>query len=371
MKQSILIALFFTLVLGNYRAQNIQELYEKGDYEALVKYEDKIDSLRNFDLYCLGFAFFQLENDKKAIEMYDKALEKGLDKYYVYLFKGISYRYDGQDNKAIDNFRMAIAKNPNIQKSYTELGNTFYSQNKTDSALHYFYKARELPYELGDAYIKIPNILHVQEKYDKALKEYKLSADLIDKEDPYFIELLKNIGLLEYTDTKNYANAVKAYSKVIGLVPDQYQLYPKLIKACYANEDFEHGDEVFNILKEKYEKEELPKEMMEMKGVTVDEFEINGQGVSVVKYYKEAKDFADETFRFFLLNKKHTEVVRKIHTEKSIMGGHFICEYKKNTHINHGGFKDDKIDYKLYKEVVISIMEGNKKKKKKKKKKKG
>lgn len=259
------------------------------NYKELIKFEDKPD-LTKTDCYFIGYAFFQLENDTKAIKMYDKAISLGLDDDYIYLYKGLSLRYDKQYDKAIEAFRTAIARNPQGQKNYTELANTYYYTNRYDSALTYFYKAREQKFELGDPYDKIPNIYHTQEKYDKALEEYYISASLIDKNDPKYIDILKNIGLLEYTHTHNYNKSIIAYSKMLSIIPQEYDLYPKLIKAYYANEQYSKGDSVFNILKTKYDKSELSKDMMDGKSVMVDEITWNGQKVNALSIVKRRKE---------------------------------------------------------------------------------
>jgi tetratricopeptide (TPR) repeat protein len=234
-----------------------------------------------------------------------------------------------------------------------------------DSALVYFYKARELEYELGDPYYKVPDVYHIQQDYKKALEEYYVSASLINKEDPTYIEILKSIGLLEYSDTKDYSKSVKAYSEILSIVPEQYNLYAKLIKAYYAKEDFVKGDSVFNILKTKYEKEELPKDMQEIRGESVDEFTWNGQRVSAMKYYKTPTEFAEPIYQFFLVDKTGTKVEKKILTEKTSFDidgtKHLLCGIDKATgdHYTYPiGWKTDEIDYKKLKEYVILILDG-------------
>ncbi len=364
MKKNLFIFLAFFIFTTNAFSKAIEELYSQQDFKKLITYAN-LPTLSKVDCYYIGYAYFQLEDDTNAIKMYDLAIKKGLDDDYIYLYKGLSLRYDKQYDKAIENFRLAINRNPNGQKNYTELGNVYYFTNQYDSALVYFYKAREQKFELGDPYEKIPIIFHTQGKYAKALEEYRISASLIEINDPIYVELLKNIGLLEYTFTKNYPNSIKAYTEMISIVPQQYKLYSKLIKAFYANEDYAKGDSVLNILKVKYEKSELPKEMMEIRGVTVDEFLWNGQKVSVIKYFEKPKEYAETIYQFFLLDKSGTKVIKKVLTEKTayeIEGTkHLLCGIDKETGTHHTfpiGWKSDDIDYKKLKEYTILIFNG-------------
>ena len=345
-------------------SQTIEELYEKRNFKKLTEYS-KSDDLTKEQCYYIGFAYFQLEDDANAIKMYDKAIKLGLDEDYIYLYKGLSLRYDKQYGKAIENFRLAIQRNPKGQKNLTELGNCYYFQHQYDSALVYFYKAREQEYELGDPYLKIPNILHLQEKFDQALEEYRISASMINKSDEIYTELLRNIGLLEYTVKKNYPNSIRAYTEMLKIIPDEFNMYAKLIKAFYANEEYARGDSVFNILKVNYEQKKLPKDMMDVRGETVDEFMWNGQRVSAMKYYERPKEFADPIYQFFLIDKTGQKVEKKFLTEKTgvdIDGvKHLLCGIDKatGTHYTYPiGWETDDIDYKQLKKYVIMILNG-------------
>ncbi|MCF8297884.1 MAG: hypothetical protein K9J13_10100 [Saprospiraceae bacterium] len=357
-----LIQLSLIFIINSSYSQEIEKLYINRDYNKLIEYEDKADELTKDECYYIGYAFFQLANDKKSIKMYDKAIEKGMDDDIIYLYKGLALRYDNQFDEAIEIFRIAIQRNPNGQKNYTELANSFFYTKRYDSALYYFYKARALEFELGDPYFKIPYIYHLQDKFDKALEEYRISASLIDKNDSIYVELLKNIGLLEYAHTKNYSNSIKAYSEMLSIIPTEYDLYAKLIKACYANGDFEKGDSVFNILRIKHEHKELPKEMMEVRGETVDQFMWNGQRVSAMKYYKTPEKFAEPIYQFFLIDKTGTKVEKKFLTEKTFgldNTKHLLCGVDKatGTHYTYPiGWKSDEIDYGKLKEYVIMIL---------------
>ncbi|NLA61898.1 MAG: hypothetical protein GX857_01545 [Bacteroidales bacterium] len=365
MKIGLTLTVILTFLFGIVNAQTIEELYKEKNFNELIKFVDNTEELTADQLYYVGYAFFQLENDKKAIEMYDKAIAKGLDDDHIYLYKGLSLRYDEQYDKAIDVFKLAIDRSPKGQKNYTELGNTFYFQEKYDSALVYFYKARELEFEHGDPYFKVPNIYHIQENYNKALEEYYISASLINKEALTYIEILKSIGLLEYTDKMKYDKSIKAYSEVISINPKDYNLYSKLIKAYYAKEDYVKGDSIFNIIKSKYENNELPEEMQEVKGELVDELMWNGQKVSAMKYYKKAQEFAEPIYQFFLIDKTGEEVEKKILTEKTsseIVGAkHVLCGIDKETgtHYTYSIVWDtDEIDYRELKGYVIMILNG-------------
>lgn len=363
MKIKVLFALLACLAYGSIGAQTLEELYNKSDYKSLIEYEAKADELSNKDLFYVGYAFFQLENDKKAVEMYDKAIEKGLDDDIIYLYKGLSLRYDKQFDKAIESFKLAVNRNPNGQKNYTELANCFYLQSQYDSALVYFYKARELEFEHGDPYFKIPLIHHIQEDYEKALDEYRLSAALIDKTDPVYVKLQASIGQLEYAVYENYEKAIGAYSKAISQAPTNYDLYPKLIKAYYANEDYDEGNDLFEIMKKEYENGGLPDTYQKYGNAPIAEFDWNGQTVSVFKYFKEPTETLDLMYKIYLLSKDGKSVERTLMTEKTLQfeedgPKHLLCERGKagEHHTYPYGWSTDQIDFPGLKKAVIAVL---------------
>jgi tetratricopeptide (TPR) repeat protein len=363
MKINLTLTIILSFLFGILNAQTVEELYNKQDFKELIKFADKTEELTKDQLYCVGYAFFQLKNDTKAIELYDKAIAKGLDDDHIYLCKGLSLRYEKQYDKAIEIFKTAINRNPKGQKNHTELANTFYYQKKNDSALVYFYKARKLKFELGTPYLKVPDIYHVRQDFKKALEEYYISASLINKEDPIYIEILKSIGLLEYTVTKNYRKSIKAYSEVVSILPKDYNNYPKLIKAYYANEDFIKGDGLISIMKAQYEKGALPEEYQEYGSVAIDEFEWKGQKVTTYKYFKKRKETLDIIYKIYLLSKDGKSVERTLMTEKTIQtredgAKHLLCEREKSGvhHTYPSVWSTDKIDYVSLKKSVILVL---------------
>ena len=335
MKRKLSFTILLLCTLSLVHAQTIEELYKKRQYKELIQFANKTDELNKQELYYIGYAFFQLNEDKKAIALYDKAIAKGLDNGHIYLYKGLAQFYDKQYDQATISYRTAINRNPKRQKCYTELGNLFYYQELYDSALVYFHKAREQTFEHGDPYFKLPNTYHLQNKFKKALQEYYKSASLINKEDSDYVKILQSIGLLEYAHTKNYIKSIEAYKEVLSILPKRYDLYTKLVKAYYANKQYSQGDSIFNILKVQYSAKNLPKNMQQLKGATVDEFWWKGQRISAMKYYKKPSKFSEPIYKLFLINKEGTKVEKKFLTEKTgveIDGmKHLLCGIDKAT----------------------------------------
>lgn len=345
-------------------AQDIQSLYAEQNFSELIKLEDRADEFTPEELYCIGYAFFQLENDKKAILMYDKAIEKGLNEDYIFLYKGLALRYDKQFPEAIKTFHQAIKLNPNGQKNVTELANAFYLSSAYDSALYYFKLARELPYELTDPYMKVGEVYQVLEDYPQALEEYKKSLSMIDKSETGYLDILLSIAQIEAAFLDNYAGAKEALKEVLALRPESYEIYGDLMEAHYALEEQEEGDSLYQILVQKYAAKELPRNMMDMGSIQVGKFTWEGQFVVIWKSLIPPKETLDMLFRIYLLSPDRQTIERRLMTEQTIQLGegsakHLLCErHKDGGHSTYNyGWVDENISLQSLENAVRAVLD--------------
>ena len=110
--------------------QTATEFYNNKNYQELVKLEKEADKLTPDELYMVGFAFFQLENDNKAIEFYDKAISKGLDNGSVYFYKGVSFYYLKKYDEALKQIDIALQKEPTNQEFMNQKGQIYRFQGQ-------------------------------------------------------------------------------------------------------------------------------------------------------------------------------------------------------------------------------------------------
>lgn len=363
MKTPLTLSLLAGFLFHLLPAQSLGEFYDQENFAEVVKFADKTAELVPEDIYRIGYAFFILENDKKAIEMYDLAIEKGLEEDYVYLFKGLAQRYDKQMEAAAKSFREAIKRNPTRQKNVCELGNVFYLTERYDSALVYFKQARSLDYELGDPYRKVAYIYHQQGDLEQALKEYKISASLINKEDPVYLELLMSMGQLESGVFQNYDKGKEALTELLTLEPASYEAYEMLIESHYVLGEEKAGDSLFQILKTQYAAGKLPEEMQEMGSIPVGRFTWKDQRVIIYKKLKEPKEMLDEIYRIYLLTPDGKSIERTLMTEQTIQleengAKHLLCErHKSGGHSTYSyGWSTDSISVKSLKKSVLMVL---------------
>ena len=357
----ILINFFCSFIYG----QTISELYNKKDFQAVIKFEKNADRLSPEELYMVGFAFFQLENDNKAIEFYDKAIRRGLDSAYVHYDKGLSLRYSKRFDEAIKEFDIAIKKAPSNQMYMSEKGFAYYYSGQMDKALSVFLEAQSLPNDFQAPFYMVGHIYHTKNEFNKALKEFYNALKHISKENKYYLLTLTDVGRLEYTVTKDFEKSAKAYEEAISLAPQDYELYSKLIKAYNAGKQYENANRIFGLMKIAFEKNELEKEEMEFKNIAIDEYEWEGQKVTVYKYLVEPQKSLDISYKVYLLTKAGDKIERTFMVEQTVQNQdgvkHLLCEKDKKTgrHITYPyGWKTDDIPLDDLKKAVGLVLDG-------------
>jgi tetratricopeptide (TPR) repeat protein len=346
-------------------AQTATELYKNRNYQELIKLEKKADQLKPDELYMVGFAFFQLGNDTKAIECYDKALAKGLDSGFVHFYKGLSLCYQKKYDEALKEVETSLKKEPSNQEYLNQKALIYRYQGQEDKALVYFEEATKLPNTYGEPFFWVAYIYHGKQDFKKALDLYYIALDSVPQRNSYYLETLKNIGQLEYTHTKNYLRSANAYAQAINFEPNNYELYYKLMKSYNAAKEYTKADSLFGIVKIAFENEKLPKNDMEIKTIAIAQFDWNGQAAVIRRSLIDPKKSLDISYKVFLLSKDGDKVERRFVVEKTIQlekdgANHLLCEQgKKSEHFTYPyGWSKDTIHPDELEKAVRLVLDG-------------
>ena len=355
-----------TLLYSFSYGQTVTDLYNKKDFQELVKFETKSDRLSADELYMVGFAFFQTENDNKAIEFYDKAILKGLNNGSVHFYKGLSLRYLKKYDEALKEIEKSLKLEPTNQEFMNEKGMVFYSQSNYDKALEVFEEAKKLPNTFPEPYYWIARIYHEKQNFDKALTAYYDAEKNLPKDNSNYLITLSAIGQLEYTQNKDYNKSAKAYEKAIELDKENFELYYKLMKSYNSAKEFKKADSIFLIVKTAFVNKKLPKEDMEFKAVSIAQFEWNGQIATIRKSLVDAKETLDISYKVFLQNKQGDKVERRFVVEKTTQiekdgAKYLLCEQDKKTggHITYPyGWTVDNIPVDDLEKAIKLVLDG-------------
>lgn len=366
MKKTLLTFIATGLLYSFSYGQTVKELVKEKNYREVVKLEPKAAELAAEELYLMGYSFFRLENDKKAIEFYDKAIAKGLDNATVHFFRGLSLYYQKQYDEALKEVDIALNKEPDNQEYMNQKGLIYKYQGKEDQALTYFIKATELPNTYGEPFYWVASVYQDKKNFKKALEAYYIALDKVPKENSHYIKTLQNIGQLEYSFSKNYKKSAQAYEQAISRKKDNYDNYPKLMKAYNGAKDFDKADSVFKVMKVAYAYKKLPEDNMKFGNAATYESEWKGQKLIVYKAFAEPKEMLDVSYKIYLLDKAGDKIERVFMVEQTLQMEaddvkHLLCERdkKSGSHITYPyGWKSDTILPAALTDAVVLVLDG-------------
>jgi len=106
----------------------------------------------------------------------------------------------------------------------------------------------------------------------------------------------------------------------------------------------------------------LPEDELNIKMVSIDEFEWKKQKLNIFKSLEDPKKVLDISYKVYLLNKVDENIERVFTVEKTIQtqGGtkHLLCEQKTDSHLTYPyGWKTDKISLEDLKKAIVLILE--------------
>lgn len=361
--KKVTIVLFTALLYTATHGQTTTaELYHSKDFQALIKLEEKADALTAEELFMVGFAFFQLENDDKAVAFYDKAIEKGFNNGPTHFYKGVSLTYLRKYKEALKELDLALEKEPTNQEYMNQKGMVYKAQGLEDKALDYFEEAARLPNTFGEPFFWVAYIYHGKQDLEKALRLYYVAADKVPKQNRYYVATLRSIGQLEYTYTQNYQKSALAYAEAIEMKPEEYEYYPKLIKAYNAAKEYTKAEGIFDLMKTAYNNKQLPEKEMKYKCTSIEEYEWNKHKLTVYKSFEDPKKPLDVLYKVCLLDKSGTTIERIFTVEKTIQVGNgnknLLCEVKDGSHLTYPyGWKTDTIPLEDLKKVISLVLD--------------
>lgn len=124
----------------NYPYEIAYAHYLKKDYKKAIEIAEKLQYYKdiNVQLYSLwGNSYDNLNNPKKAIEIYDTGIKKFPDKGSLYLEKGVVYELDKQYNKAVASYQKGISIDPKYPSNYYRIANLYLNSDDKVPGLIY------------------------------------------------------------------------------------------------------------------------------------------------------------------------------------------------------------------------------------------
>lgn len=367
MKTLSLIFIFLTFSTSLLFAQQdkytvkLQELYNNTEYSKVKKFKrSKIDQLQAKSLYYKAMAYYMTEDDKNALIMMDKALNKGPVDHDMYYYKAMILFYTDKYEEAIPNFDKAIELLPTEPAFYSSKGQNYYQLNKLDSALKYYKLAEGLDTSNPETHIAIGTINSETSQYPEAINAFKKAFALLEPNTPEHQNCSFNIALTQHLEGLT-EEAKITHKEHLDTYQDDYSAISRLIQVYYSNDEIDKTSNLISQLQQAYKSNSLPNHMTEM--YCFDQFKWNDRDIMAFGSYE---DYQSEVLiwrhKFFILD-SIGEIDFKIQT---ILDTTLISDSTKQYDLNlirddtistfdHYSFKEGS-DYDSLKNSVLDIL---------------
>jgi tetratricopeptide (TPR) repeat protein len=192
----------------------------------LAQQLDGVDLLAQFWGF-LGLVYLGLNNPKRAIRAYRKAIRLTPQDAERWSSLGYTYLVQGRTDAARSAFRKAIKFNPQDATPWAGLGQAYRMLDRTKDAIHAYRKAVQFAPQdtehwnnLGSLYIETGQIQDALEACNKAAKLA-----------PQNVLPWNNLGLI-YRILGHFSDAIIAYQQSLALDPYNFAAHVSLV-ACY------------------------------------------------------------------------------------------------------------------------------------------
>lgn len=341
-------------------ALELKNQYDARKYDEIIKTHTDWNNYSAKAIYYVGMANYMKENDAKCIELMNLSISKDKTDPDPYYIKGMTLMYGGKLEEAIKNINQAIEIFPGSSNYYSSLGDCYFNLKDFNNALTAYQKATEQKKHIDRPYVMIPQIHMELNNENEALPAFYKAKEKVSKENPSYVNVLFNIGLLELLD-KKFDEAEVIYNEIISIAPEDYHSYSKLIQIYYGKKDYKKAEPLRSKLYEAYKNNKLDGNLKHM--FCFDQFDWKDKMVMVFEKFAEPEDELYYKHVFYITDGKgNTEF--SIQTEYSPISAelgsakYLIGKDIGNSHYTYPiGFKDD-FKYEELKEVVIQILDG-------------
>lgn len=346
--------------------QEIEKAFQHDDFEKVILLEKQTNETSVDECYMMGFAFYALDNNKKAVYWLNKSVKTGNAGEHVYFYLAIAQRNENDLKQAFSNFRTAIRMNPKSQMNVTELARTYYLNKQTDSAIYYLRSAREMEFESSNPYFFVPELYAMNNDYEAALREYDISIDLLkDQDSATTAELIMGKGAIYYLNIPDKSRLIAHYEAAAERYPKTWEFQEKLIKSYMIAGERTKAITLLNELRSGYRNGTLSPALMEKGMVNIHESTWENRILVYRAYLKPAEETLDFTYMALLLDENGEKIDFRIMTEKTIQlsensAKHLLCSRETDgTHHTYPyGWSSDDIPFDEFEKAVVLVLDG-------------
>ncbi len=228
--------------------------YLKKDYKKAIEILEKLENYTNIKarLYTLwGNSYDNLENSKKAIEIYNNGIKKFPNEGLLYLEKGVVYELDKDYNNAVLTYKKGISVEPRYPSNYFRIANLYL--NSADKVPGLIY---------GEIFLNLERTTNRTKEMSKNLYETYRNSIVFKNGQWKELNLCTNLTLdLEKYDKTKKLPLCMVYGKwfIYGLInsnPNEFNLNSiSKIRQQFIREYFEKDNKDYPNILFDYQKE--------------------------------------------------------------------------------------------------------------------
>jgi tetratricopeptide (TPR) repeat protein/serine/threonine protein kinase len=187
--------------------------------------------------YTLGDTLHEQGNLEGAVASYRRAIAHNPTYAPAHCNLGYALRDQQKLPEALDAFHEAIKHDPKLVNAHAGLGDVFHGKMNLPAAIDAYRKAIELDPKYAGAYIGLGRVLRAQKNVPAALDAFHKAIELDPKQ-----HLAHNaLGVLFFTEMKDFGKAEAAFRKAIELAPKNAEAYGNLGNALIRQKQWDEG----------------------------------------------------------------------------------------------------------------------------------
>ena len=179
---------------------HLRSLFQLSKYYLVKQEKDSVLTYTNqgLDFYpddvslinLKALAYYNNDEFPKSIPFFERLLELGEQKLYIYLKLGYAYFKTWELEKSKEMYKIAIAMDAENANAFYELGHVFLKDRLLDSAAFYIKKSIEIqkPF-LMEEYQSLAGIARQQKKLPTALRYYQIAHEENPEEPQIFFQI--------------------------------------------------------------------------------------------------------------------------------------------------------------------------------------
>ena len=205
----------------------LEYLHKYHNISAKTIYNDLHGFIRTQNIYhraykelYRGLSCSERDEQDKAIQHFNKAMELKPDFFQAYNNRGVAYNKKDEFDRAIKDLNKAIELNSNLAEAYNNRGVAYDGKGEIDTAIHNYSKAIERKPVYAEAYYNRGTAYFQKGEVDNAIKDLTKTIEL----KPDDAEAYYNRGIA-HSKNAEFDNAIQNYDKAIELKPDSAEVY--------------------------------------------------------------------------------------------------------------------------------------------------